>query len=86
MSIQNTSHSWNGEILTGKLWRVDNEGFHKLPFYTNIPRMDEMAEPLQNALKEGSQEGCYREMLVVRFLQFIVPNNMLTFDRNWAGV
>jgi hypothetical protein len=58
----------NGEILTGKLWRKIHPSFKELPFYTEIPRMDEMSGPLQIALGEGSQDPRYRSMLVVRLL------------------
>jgi len=87
MSNQNTIKNSNGEILTGKLWRKSHSFFTDLPFYTEIPRMDEIAGPLQSALSEGGQEGCYMAMLVVRDeLRFPVPTNMLTPDRNSARV
>jgi hypothetical protein len=65
MSFQNIKYS-NGEILTGKLWRQSHPFFNDLPFYSEIPRMDEIAGPLESALGKGDQEGCYRAMLVVR--------------------
>jgi hypothetical protein len=46
----NTIIQSNGDILTGKAWRKQHPHFHRLPFYTNIPSMDEMAGPLQTAL------------------------------------
>ena len=58
----------NDEILTGKLWRELHPSFKELPFYTKIPRMDEMSGPLQIALGEGSQDARYWSMLVVRML------------------
>jgi hypothetical protein len=66
MSIYNTVKNGDGEILTGKLWRKSHPFFNDLPFYTEIPRMDDMAGPLESALGEESREGCYRAMLVVR--------------------
>ena len=66
MSTRNFTYLYNGETLTGKLWRKSDSVFTELPFYTEIPRMDEMAGPLQGALGDGSQEGCFRAMLVVR--------------------
>ena len=46
----NTIIRRNSEILTGKVWCKQHPHFYCLPFYTNIPRMDEMAGPLQTAL------------------------------------
>ena len=66
MSTQNITYLKNGETLTGKLWRKIHSFFIELPFYTEIPRMDEMVGPLQGALGDGSQGGCFRAMLVVR--------------------
>jgi len=66
MSIQNTIKSSNGEILTGRLWRKEHPFFNDLPFYSNIPRMDEIAGTLESALGKESLEGCYRALLVVR--------------------
>ena len=50
----------NDEILMGKLWRGLHPSFKELPFYTEIPRMDEMSRPLQIALGEGSWDARYR--------------------------
>jgi hypothetical protein len=87
MSNQNTITSSNGEILTGKLWRKSHSFFTDLPFYTEIPRMDEIAGPLQSALGEGGREGGYMATLVVRDeLPFPVPTNTLTPARNSARV
>ena len=58
----------NDKILMGKLWRELHPSFKELPFYTEIPRMDEMSGPLQIALGEGSRDARYRSMLVVRML------------------
>ena len=58
----------NDEILMGKLWRELHPSFKELPFYTKIPRMDEMSRPLQIALGEGSRDAHYWSMLVVRML------------------
>jgi len=74
MSILNTIKSSNGEILTGRLWRKDHPFFNDLPFYSNIPRMDEIAGPLENALGKGNLDGCYRALLVVRWLAISCPN------------
>jgi hypothetical protein len=64
MSIQNTVKHYNGETLTGKLWRKSHTFFKDLPFYTEIPRMDDIEGPLRSALSKG-WEG-YRVMMVVR--------------------
>jgi len=68
MSLQNTVKCSNGEILTGKLWRKQHSFFHDLPFYSDVLRMDEIAGPLQKALGDVSQEGCYKALLVVKQL------------------
>jgi hypothetical protein len=68
MPVLNTIRNSNGDIVTGKLWRKDHLFFKNLPFYTDIPRMDEIAAPLEKALGEGSQEGFYGPLLVVRWL------------------
>ena len=52
MSLQNTVVLPNGEILTGRLWRKGHILFKILPFYSKIPRMDNMAVPLNVALEE----------------------------------
>ena len=74
MSLQNTIKHSNSEILTGRLWRKDHSSFKSLPFYSDIPRMDEIAPPLQKALGIESLEGCYRTLLVVRELAFFWAN------------
>lgn len=66
--MMNTIKNTDGEILTGRLWRKDHPFFKFFPFYTNIPRMDEIGAPLQKALGGRSQEGCYGALLVVRRL------------------
>jgi hypothetical protein len=63
----NTILNSNGEILTGKLWRKGHSFFNALPFYSNIPRMEEMVEPLKITLSEDGKQGCFYELLVVRF-------------------
>ena len=52
----------NGETLTGRLWWKNHSFFNDLPFYSNIPRMDDIAIPLQQALSESS----YYFLLIVR--------------------
>jgi hypothetical protein len=66
MSIQHKTRDSNGEILTGRLWRKNHSFFKNLPFYSDIPRTDEIASTLQNALGERSLEGCYGALLLVR--------------------
>jgi hypothetical protein len=56
----------SGADLTGKLWRKDNPSFCDLPFYSNIPRMDEMAESLGVALCHGDGEELFKKLLIVR--------------------
>jgi hypothetical protein len=78
----NTVKSSNGEILTGKLWRKDHKFFKDLPFYTDIPRMDEIAGPLREALGEGSVEGSYGALLVVRRLSISCHHYFINSNRN----
>jgi hypothetical protein len=66
MSIQHKTRDSNGEILTGRLWRKNHSFFKNLPFYSDIPRMDEIASTLQNALGERCLEGCYGALLLVK--------------------
>ena len=56
----------NGEILTGKMWRKDLSFFNRLPFYTNIANMDDLALSLRGALQEDVREGTFEALLVVR--------------------
>lgn len=54
MSYQRNIHYCEGQALTGRLWRNRYSSFFKLlPFYSDIPRMDEMSGPIQHALVEG---------------------------------
>lgn len=62
MPIHTTKDS-NGEILTGKTWRKSHPFFHEFPFYSNIPRMDDMAASLEQSL--DLQEGGYGALLIV---------------------
>jgi hypothetical protein len=73
MSLKNTVKCSNGEILTGRLWRKDHPFFNDLPFYSNIPRLDEIAGPLEKAFGGGNLEGCYRGLLVVMYLSISCP-------------
>jgi hypothetical protein len=64
MSLQNTIRLSNGELLTGRLWRKSHSFFNNLPFFSDIPRMDEMAGPLETAFVDD-REGYFKELLVV---------------------
>ena len=66
MSIHNTVIHSSGEILTGRLWRKEHRPFfNDLPFFSNIPRMDDMAGPLMDAFDDG-RGRCYKALLTVR--------------------
>ena len=67
MPILNTVKHSNGEVLTGRLWRLDTPYFNALPFFSNITLMDEMAGPLQRYFSQGGQEGSYGDLLIVSF-------------------
>ena len=47
---------------------MDLSLFDILPFYTNIPRMDEMAGPLEKALADINGKGPSVTLLLVRQL------------------
>jgi hypothetical protein len=61
----NTVRQANGEIVTGKVWRQQHLYFHRLPFYSNIPRMDEMVVPLKMALAKVSGHERFCALLLV---------------------
>ena len=63
--FSNTVKDSTGEILTGKIWRKHHEFFKDLPFYSNIPWMDEMAVSLLGALGEDGLEKFRVAVLVV---------------------
>ena len=66
----NTVRDSTGEILTGKIWRKCHGFFKDLPFYSNIPRMDEMAVSLLGALSEDGLEKFWVAVLVVSKRKF----------------
>lgn len=82
----NTVICANGEILTSKLWRKEHSFFNDLPFYSNIPRMEEMAGPLKSTLSEEGGHRCFCELLVVRFLIIFVSSNLSLSCRNLVRV
>ena len=65
---KNTVRTATGAILTGQLWRKDQEFVQQLPFYSNLPRMEEMAGPLEGAF--GDPEGITKALLIVRSFPF----------------
>jgi hypothetical protein len=72
MSHPNTVKDLNGEILTGRVWRKYQTFFGHLPFYTNVPRMEEIDVPMQ------SLECGYKDLLMVCQLSFIsYANNLM---------
>lgn len=79
MLSSNTVLRSNGEVLTGKEWRKEHDFFDDLPFYSDIPRMEEMGRPLQGSL---SLDKWYGKLLVVSNLPFSYPSNLIAWDRN----
>jgi hypothetical protein len=77
----------NGELLTGKVWRKEHPLIKNLPFYSNIPRMDEMAGPLKISLSdEDGHIGCFRSLLVVSFpFIYIYEAISLLLKEHWSG-
>ena len=70
LTMMNTIKNSNGETLMGRLWWKNHSFFNDLPFYSNIPRMDDIAIPLQQALCEIS----YNILLIVRIPSLIRVN------------
>jgi hypothetical protein len=62
----------NGEILTGRVWRRQHSSFNRLPFYSNIFNMDNLAEPLKMSLSKDPVYESFVALLVVRYL-FSIP-------------
>lgn len=71
----NTVKHSNGETLTGRLWRKDHSFFFKLPFYSEILRMDRIVVPLQEATWESS----YKSLLIVRSIRLRLLTNRIIF-------
>ena len=82
MAFSNLTKSSSGEILTGKLWRKNHGFFSDLPFYCNIPRMEEMGGPLREALNLGKVEERRIQLLEVSKLAISYPPNLKHFQRN----
>ena len=61
----NTIKDSNEKILTSKIWRKCHAFFKDLPFYSNIPQMEEMAGLLIGALGPDRLEKSCMEVLVV---------------------
>ena len=75
--LSNTIKHSSGEVLTGKLWRKDHAFFKDLPFYSNIPRMEEMGQPLEDGLSQGSgDDWCNMSLVVCKSHVFIY--NLIT--------
>jgi len=68
---KNTVKHSNGEILTGQLWRKDHPFFKHLPFYSNLPRMDELVGPLEGGF--GHSERFIKPLLIVGLLRICGP-------------
>jgi hypothetical protein len=81
----NTVIQTNGEILTGKLWRRQHSHFNGLPFYSNIPRMDEMAGPLKTVFSDRPENQSFCALLVVRHFISIVSTFTQFPTGIWSG-
>lgn len=82
MAFSNFTKSSEGDILTGKLWRKNHGFFRDLPFYCNIPRMEEIEGPLQEALSLGKVEEWRIQLLEVSKLGIAYPPNLIHIQRN----
>jgi hypothetical protein len=80
-----TTRTSNGEILTGKHWQKNLSYFDNLPFYSNIPRMDDIAESLVGALKEDDLTRYCNTLLVVRYVYFPFKGNLKSLIEIWEG-
>ena len=76
MSIPYTIKDSNGELLTGRLWRKSHPFFHRLPFYSDILRMDDIARPLEESLAGRAMVGSFGTLLVVRTLTVTCSNEI----------
>jgi hypothetical protein len=84
----NTIKDSTGEILTGKLWRKRHGFFKTLPFYSNIPRMEDMATSLQGALgQHRSDIACVAAFVVSKHKFQIIINyrNSPTENKQGSG-
>jgi hypothetical protein len=75
-----------GEILTGKIWRKRHGFFASLPFYSNIPRMEEMEGSLLAALgQQGSQSFAVSLLVVSQQMFNAQPEITNLFPENRQG-
>jgi hypothetical protein len=74
LTFRNTIKDSNGEILTGRLWRLSNSTLKSLPFYLNLHEMDELAGPLQKAVDKRGVHGSFVALLMVRKPTISLPN------------
>jgi hypothetical protein len=87
-NMNTITHS-TGEVLTGRLWRKEHSFFPSLPFYSNIPRIDDMTEALKTPQAEDN--GPFNALLlvgvlIVFFSAFIRPDLLTScrnLDRGW---
>jgi hypothetical protein len=63
--LLNTIKDCDGQILTGRTWRKHHAFIKDLPFYSDIPRMDDMAESLQGAVRQATLQTSGMALLVV---------------------
>lgn len=81
-----TSRNSNGEILTGKLWRMNLSFFNNLPFHSNIPTMDDISESLRGALDKGGEEDFCNALLLVRlYVHFPFNRYLKSSTEIWKG-
>jgi hypothetical protein len=64
----NTVRTPSGEIMTGRLWRLNHPFFKNLPFYCDILRREDIACDLSEVFGENAVEGCYKSLLIVSHL------------------
>lgn len=64
MSRQNTVRHIDGQSLTGRKWRRNHPLVEGLPFYSNIAKMETLADPLDEAFLETGERQ-FKTLLVV---------------------
>jgi len=74
LTFRNTIKDSNGELLTGRLWRLSNSTLKSLPFYSNLHEMDELAGPLKKAVEKRGVHGSFVALLMVRKLTISFTN------------
>ena len=63
----------DSKYTTGRSWRKSHPFFNDLPFYSNVPRADCMAELLEEYLGKGGYESLL--LVSIYFFYSDIPSN-----------